>query len=178
MKHIYTFLCLFLSSLCSSTVWSAVGDKYSCELIQRPWIEHDRVSNKTLKDWPNKVSLTVDWKEGDVAILRRTVQERYDDGALGNPTDDWELPEGGLILETKGIWQPHQYGEDEYAYGFEGKWENKLTGHLIRFFPWWGQGAQKETSVEPKKLLWIQYGESPLLYNIHVFDFNCQRDSN
>lgn len=174
MKRIYTFPCLLLFTFYSGSTLSEVGDKYSCELVQRPWIESHGVSNKPPKDWPNKMTVTIDWKEDDIAILRRLSQSRYDDGTLGNPTDSWELPDGGLVLKTKGIWHPHLYGLSEYHYGFEGEWRSKLTGHVIRFFPWFRESGM-DKSFEPKKLLWIQYGESEFVYNIHVWDFNCKK---
>ena len=167
MLAIKSFL-IILFLLCNSPVWSAVGDKYSCDLIKRPWIEENSVTNKAPDDWPTKVLLLIDWKKDNVVVLKRTFADRKNDGTLGAPHPDRWLPEGGLELTVEGIWKDRiPEGENKFHNGFWGTDFSWFSKHHIRFT------EANLLGDSPSRLLWIESSMSPLTYNVQVWDFIC-----
>jgi hypothetical protein len=66
---------LFL--LASGVAYGGVGDKYMCDVVQRPWIEYDprldinRIINKPVSEWIYQVKFSIDWKSKETVFIQK-----------------------------------------------------------------------------------------------------------
>jgi hypothetical protein len=158
--------------LCPNLVLGAVGDKYVCELLKRPWIEEKpSCCGRALQDWPTVVKMHIHWKKDDVVWFKEFIADKKSDGSHTEWVTSRFWPDEGMEFEVEPFhpWQVPK-GENKYKWGFHAETSDGQRDGLwdfnIQFFP-------NETSKEPTRLLFTTFRISHGLYNIHVWDYLC-----
>ena len=73
MKRLIPILLLLVSGV----AYGGVGDKYMCDVVQRPWIEFDprldnnKINNKPVSEWIYQVKFSIDWISNEKVFIQK-----------------------------------------------------------------------------------------------------------
>ena len=154
MKRLIPILLLLVSGV----AYGGIGDKYMCDVVQRPWIEFDprldidRINNKPVSEWIYQVKFSIDWKSKKKVFI-----QKY--GEYGEPntkTHSWDVD-----IKTN-------YGE-ELLDGFVGtQWHWAIGSIYVNFSESTGRLLLVDSFGQTDA-----FGEG--LYDVYVWHLMCTK---